>query len=160
MKRTIEALATGFYVGKIRFMPGTWGTLWGLPLAWLLARFSPITYMLGAAFVLLVAIAVAELYEIHTQAHDLGEVVIDEVVGMVIALTWLPQTWQAYLAGFLLFRFFDILKPPPIRQIDQRIRGGVGTVLDDVAAGLAANVILQIVYTQTTWLGVKLQYVS
>lgn len=141
-------------------MPGTFGTLWGLPLVWIFARMGPQGYMLAAILLLLISIAVAELYEVQSGAHDLGEVVIDEVIGYVIALTWLPQTWQSYVAGFVAFRFFDILKPPPIRQIDQRIRGGLGTVLDDVAAGLAANIVLQIVYANTDWLGETLRYVS
>ena len=153
MKRLVESLATGFYFGKIPFMPGTFGTLWGLPLAWLLLPLGPIPYMVISVALILIASVIAEFHERFTQSHDPGEIVIDEVVGYVIAMTWMPMTWQAFLAAFLAFRFFDILKPFPIRQIDRNIKGGLGTVLDDVAAGLAANVVLQIIYMQTMWLG-------
>jgi phosphatidylglycerophosphatase A len=85
--------------------------------------------------------------------HDPGEIVIDEVIGYVIAATWLPLTWQTFVAAFVVFRLFDIWKPFPIRQIDQKAKGGLGTVLDDVAAGIAANMVLQFVYAQTGLLG-------
>jgi phosphatidylglycerophosphatase A len=156
-RRIVESLATGLYLGKIPFAPGTWGTLLGIPLAWVLMKTGPVPYMVIAVVLVLFASVIAELHERYTKAHDPKEIVIDEIVGYVIAITWLPQTWQSYLAAFIAFRFFDILKPPPIRQIDQKIEGGLGTVLDDVAAGLAANIILQIVATQTTWLGVQLR---
>lgn len=136
-------------------MPGTWGTLWGIPLAWLLMQAGPLPYMVLAIALVLLASVIAELHERYTNAHDPGEIVIDEVVGYVIAFTWLPGTWQAFVGAFVAFRFFDILKPFPIRQIDRKIKGGLGTVLDDVAAGIAANIVLQLIYTQTAWLGEK-----
>ncbi len=152
-KRIIEALATGLYLGKIPFMPGTWGTLLGLPLAWAFAQASPVVYMLLTIAFLFFSIFIAELYERNFKTHDPGEVVIDEVIGYLIAFTWLPLTWQSFLAAFVVFRFFDILKPPPIRTIDAKVTGGLGVVLDDVAAGLASNVVLQIVLLKTNWLG-------
>ncbi len=155
-QRIIEGLATGLYLGKIPFMPGTFGTLLGLPLVWLMLRVSPIGYLLLAVLLIFFAALVCELHERLTKSHDPSEIVIDEVVGYVIAFTWLPNTWQSFAAAFVMFRVFDILKPFPIRTIDQRVKGGLGTVLDDVAAGLAANVILQIIYTKTAWLGVQL----
>ena len=81
---------------------------------------------------------------------DLG---IDEIVGYLIAMTWLPLNWISLGLAFVLFRFFDILKPWPIREIDQRVGGGLGVVVDDVAAGIAASLILQVIYVQTNWLG-------
>lgn len=155
-KRIIEWLATGFYVGKIPFMPGTFGTLWGIPVVWALAQAGPYAYMIGVIALLFFAALVAQLYEHFTSEHDPGEVIIDEVVGYAVAMTWLPLTWQAFLAGFLLFRVFDIWKPFPIRQVDRKISGGLGTVLDDVLAGLVCSIILQIIYTQTAWLGESL----
>lgn len=118
-----------------------------------LNHFGPIGYMLGSIMFLFLSVAIAELYEAVTGTHDPGEIVIDEVVGYVVTMTWLPKTGLFLLAGFLLFRFFDIVKPYPIRIIDQKVRGGMGTVLDDVAAGLVANIILQLIFTQTNWLG-------
>lgn len=156
-QRIIEVLATAFYVGKIRWMPGTFGTLWGLPLAWILVQGGPYFYMFATVLLLFLAVGVSELHELHFQAHDSSEVVIDEIVGYLVALTWLPSTWQSFVAAFLLFRFFDILKPFPIGYIDRKIHGGLGTVLDDVAAGLASNILLQILYAKTIWLGTQLQ---
>ncbi|RYZ76039.1 MAG: phosphatidylglycerophosphatase A [Proteobacteria bacterium] len=134
-------------------MPGTFGTLLGLPLAWAFAQGSPTAYMIKAIVFLFFSVAVAELYERIFKTHDPKEIVIDEVIGYVIAMTWLPLTWQSFLAAFVVFRFFDIVKPPPISAIDRRVKGGFGTVLDDVAAGLASSVILQIVLAETNWLG-------
>ncbi len=153
-KKLIVCLATGFYLGKIRWAPGTWGTLLGVPVVLGLQVFGPMGYMLGTIMLLFVSVAVAELYEVVTGTHDPGEIVIDEVIGYVVTMTWLPKTAWFLLVGFMLFRFFDILKPYPIRVIDQKIRGGMGTVLDDVAAGLVANIIMQLIFTQTNWLGV------
>ena len=154
MKRKIvEFLATGFYTGRIRPAPGTWGTLVGVPVAYLFKLGSPMFYMVASIVLLFVAVAIAEVYEMMTGHHDTGEVVIDEVVGYVIALTWLPPTWQFFVAGFVVFRIFDIWKPYPISVMDQKIRGGLGTILDDVAAGLVSNFVLQVIYQKTDWLG-------
>jgi phosphatidylglycerophosphatase A len=154
-RKIVEFLATGFYLGKIRPAPGTWGTLLGVPVAYALTFGSHFSYMLGSILLLAFAVAVAEIYEVITGHHDTSEIVIDEVVGYVIAMTWLPATWQFFTAAFFVFRFFDILKPYPINIMDQKIRGGLGTILDDVAAGLVSNVVLQLIYVKTTWLGTQ-----
>ncbi len=154
-RKIVEFLATGFYVGRIRPAPGTWGTLVGIPFALLFKQGSPFFYMVASIALLFFAVEVAEVYEMVTGHHDTGEVVIDEIVGYVIALTWLPMTWQFFVAGFFVFRILDIWKPYPISVIDQKVRGGLGTILDDVAAGLLTNLILQIVYQKTDWLGHK-----
>lgn len=154
----VEILATGFYAGKIKPAPGTWGTIVAIPiavgLAWM-TRFVPLAYLALSIASVFVASIIAELHERNSGAHDPGEIVVDEIVGYLIAAAWLPFTWQTFVAAFVAFRFFDILKPFPISYIDRKIEGGLGTVLDDVAAGIIANVILQIVYTQTAWLGVR-----
>lgn len=152
-RKIIEFLATGFYLGRLPKAPGTWGTLLGVPVVWLLKQGGPTTYMLGAIALLLFSIVICEVHEMLSGQHDSGQVVIDEVVGFVITMTWLPATPPFLLAGFAVFRFLDILKPFPIRYIDNKVRGGVGTVLDDVAAGLAGNIILQVIYQNTAWLG-------
>jgi len=71
-------------------------------------------------------------------------------------MTWLPMTWQSMLFGFVLFRVLDILKPFPIGFIDKKVQGGLGVIADDVVAGLIANIALQVVYSQTNWLGARL----
>ena len=163
-KQIVDFLATGFYSGKIPFAPGTWGTVVAIPVAYFFAWIcglisgggeSPFYLVLCVIGVALASL-IAELHERYTDAHDPKEITIDEVIGYMITVAWLPLTWQAYLAAFVVFRFFDILKPFPISYMDKNIKGGLGTVLDDVAAGLVANFILQLVYMKTDWLGAHL----
>lgn len=153
----IEMLATFFYVGKISKAPGTWGTLATLPLWFFMSKLNPIWYMVITFVIVILGIFVCQMYENQKGSHDSKEIVIDEVAGFLITMTWLPFTWQSVVFGFMLFRFFDILKPPPIRQLDQKVQGGVGVMIDDVAAGILANFLLQIVYNQTGWLGAQIQ---
>ncbi len=126
-------------------------------MAWLMMKAGPVLYMVIAVVGVGIASVIAELHERNSQTHDAGEIVIDEVIGYVIAATWLPVTWQTFVAAFVAFRVFDIWKPFPIRQIDQKAKGGLGTVLDDVAAGIAANMVLQLIYGHTGWLGETLR---
>ena len=96
---------------------------------------------------LLVVLAcwVADRAERALGEHDSGEIVIDEVVGMLIALLWIPPTFPNLAIGFLLFRVFDIVKVWPASTIDRRLPGGVGVVLDDVVSGIYANLLMQLV---------------
>ncbi len=159
-QRINELLATFFYLGRAPAMPGTVGTLGAIPLVFLFSLFGLYGYM-GAVFVFaLIAIYVAEQYEQAVQNHDPKEIVIDEVVGFLITMFWLPLTWQAFLAGFILFRVLDIIKPFPISAIDRRANGGFGTVTDDIVAGVIANLVLQFVYTQTHWLGAQWMHLT
>lgn len=152
--RVTELLATFFYLGRAPYMKGTIGTLGAIPFVFLFSLFGGYVYMLLTFATLVLALVVCEAYDMMVQNHDAPEVVIDEVAGYLIAMMWLPMTWQAFLYSFILFRFLDIVKPPPISTIDQKVRGGFGVVLDDALAGVVANFILQIVYSQTDWLGV------
>jgi len=154
--KTATLLATFFYLGKAPKAPGTVGTFGALPVVLLFAMLGSLGYMLAAFLFTLFAIFVSHVYETHFDGHDHKEIVIDEVAGFVIAMTWLPLSWQSFLMAFLLFRLFDIWKPFPISWLDQKVQGGLGVVVDDVAAGLVANVILQAIFTQTSWLGYQL----
>ena len=157
-QKIIILLATFFGSGKLPKSPGTWGTLATIPLWYLMAKnLHAITYMIVTLVLCVAAILISQAYENMTNTHDSKEIVIDEVVGFLITMTWLPMTWQSLVAGFVLFRIIDITKPPPIRQLDQKIKGGVGVVIDDIAAGLVCNIILQMVYTYTPWLGAQFQ---
>ena len=109
--------------------------------------------MISALAFTIFAIFVAEAYEQLMSTHDAKEVVIDEVAGYLVAMTWLPLTWQSFVFSFLLFRCLDICKPYPIGFLDKNIKGGMGVVVDDIAAGLVSNVVLQWVFLQTHWLG-------
>jgi phosphatidylglycerophosphatase A len=141
--KTVVWVATGFYTGNIPWAPGTFGTLPGLFLCFYLARLPISASILLILALIGLAFWVAGEAEKILGQKDPGCIVIDEMAGMAVALVAIPFTLQTAIAGFLLFRFFDICKPPPIRAIDKRVRGGVGIVMDDVVAGVFANLILR-----------------
>ena len=146
MKSRDEAvlfLATGFYIGNIPFAPGTFGTLIGLPLCFMLGRIALAPAILCALIFIFLAVWIADKAEKILKKDDPGCIVIDEIAGMMVALIGLPFNLATAVTGFILFRALDILKPVPIRNLDKRIPGGLGVVADDVAAGIIANLILR-----------------
>ena len=149
-------LATFFGVGKSPWAPGTVATAATIPVWYLLSLTGPLIYMVVTVVLVFVGVAAANAYEEASQTHDSKEIVIDEVVGFLITMTWLPLTWQSLLIGFAVFRVLDILKPPPIRQLDQQVKGGFGVMVDDIAAGIIGSIIMQILYNQTNWLGMQI----
>jgi phosphatidylglycerophosphatase A len=143
VRRVALALATCFGVGRARVAPGTLGTAVAVPLAWLMAPLSPAVYVTIVTGFVLVAMLVADVAERSLGGHDPRAIVIDEVAGYLVACTTVPRSAAGWLvAAFVLFRVLDIGKPPPICWIDEDVPGGVGIVLDDVAAGALAAVIL------------------
>lgn len=153
MKLFLVKLATLFGVGLVPKAPGTFGTLAAIPLVWGLSLAGPLVYMAVTILLLPVAVLACEFYEQSKGGHDHKEIVIDEVLGFLITMVWMPMTWQAIVIGFVLFRVLDITKPLFIGYLDKKVQGGLGVVLDDVAAGLVASLIMQVLYTQTNWLG-------
>lgn len=149
----IKALATGFGLGYLPKAPGTWGTLLGIPLFLGLSQLGIMSYMALTAATVVLAVMVCELAAPYFEKQDSPHIVIDEIAGFLVTMTWLPVTWQSVLAGFLLFRILDAVKPGPIGFLDRKVKGAVGVVADDIAAGIFANLILQLVYTQTSLLG-------
>ncbi|MGH7905682.1 MAG: phosphatidylglycerophosphatase A family protein [Candidatus Binataceae bacterium] len=141
-------LATGFYSGYAPRAPGTAGSVVGAIVWWVI--FVPLLRASPAAAVLLFAILFAAGCVISGQAEEiLGQpdspmIVIDEVLGMVATLFFHPMTWPFLIGGFIAFRFFDILKPPPARQIDRYMKGGTAVMLDDLAAAIYASLVLEI----------------
>lgn len=144
MDKLFMFIATGAYSGYLPKAPGTWGSLVGV-LLWLPMRnLAIIPYATGVAVLFVVGTAAAGAAEKIVDRPDPGLVVIDEIVGQLIALALVPQHPAAVVAAFGLFRFFDILKPFPVGWLDQHIHGGLGIMLDDVVAGLYALIILQL----------------
>ena len=143
--KLILFLATGGYAGYCPVMPGTVGTLWGIPLLLLMARFSLVVR--GGALLLLTVIAVWLSSEAAKmlKEKDPSCIVIDEVIGFLVASLVIPVTALNIVFIFLLFRFFDIVKPFPVGLIDRKIGGGLGVVLDDVVAGLYGAVLFSLV---------------
>lgn len=149
-------LATLFGIGKLSKAPGTLATLATIPIWYVLAQAGPLIYMAVVFILFPLGVWASQVYENQSDTHDSKEIVIDEVVGYLITMTWMPFTWQSVLFGFLLFRFFDIVKPPPIRQLDKKIPGGFGVMVDDVAAGIISSILMQLIYNQTNWLGMQI----
>jgi phosphatidylglycerophosphatase A len=134
-------LATGFGVGYVPRAPGTVGSLLGLGL-WALLPESAVVQ--GAVIVALFIVGTwsATVAERHLHMTDPGPVVIDEVLGMLMTLVLNPVSWLGALAGFLLFRLFDIVKPYPTNRFE-RLHGGLGVMADDAMAGVYANLALR-----------------
>jgi phosphatidylglycerophosphatase A len=144
--RAVIFLATGLLIGNVPFAPGTFGSLIGLPLAFLLSR---LNLLLSVSFILLFvffAIAVASAAEKILSKKDPAKIVIDEIAGLMVTFAGLPFNLKTAIAGFIIFRAFDILKPFPIRTLERNVPGGGGVVLDDVLAGIYANLILRLAF--------------
>jgi phosphatidylglycerophosphatase A len=141
-------VATFFGIGRLRPGPGSWGSAAAVVLsagvAYLLSPSlrTPVAIAL-AVLVTLIGIPAATRVSRASGVKDPQFVVIDEVAGQLITLIAVPLTWKTFLAGFILFRAFDIIKPPPVRQLE-RLPEGTGIVLDDVAAGILALVAMHL----------------
>ena len=158
LRRVRLAIATGFGSGLAPVAPGTFGTA-GALVAFLpfapLASGHPFLFALSVAGMTMVAVWASEGAEAHYRRHDVGNIVIDEWVGFFATMIAVPSNVRTLALAFVLFRFFDIVKVPPARQIDKRWPGGWGVVLDDVVSGIYANVVLQIALRLApSWLGV------
>jgi len=142
------AIATFFGVGRLHPGPGTWGSavtvlLWYAACQGLAPNLRTPVVIALAILITLIGIPAATRVARAYGKKDPQFVVIDEVAGQLIALIAVPVAWKSFLAGFILFRAFDITKPPPVRQLE-RLPEGTGIVLDDVAAGLYALIVMQV----------------
>jgi phosphatidylglycerophosphatase A len=137
-------LATGFGVGYSPIAPGTLGTLVAIPIYYFLSEIHFPLYEITLIGFFFLAVWVSEKTESISGKKDDPRIVIDEIMGFFITMLWMTKTSFFILIGFVLFRFFDILKPFPIRRFE-KIKGGYGVVLDDVMAGIFANVILRLI---------------
>lgn len=138
-------LSSGGFIGNIPFAPGTFGSLLGLPLCFILSKINLGVSILFLVMFVSLAIWVCNKAQRLIQEKDPGCIVIDEISGMMLSLTGIPFNLISASAGFVIFRLLDIFKPFPIRAIEKKITGGAGIVLDDVAAGIISNIILRIV---------------
>ena len=138
-------LAFGFGSGLAKKAPGTCGTLAAVPLYLLITQTGNLAYSLFTLIATVAGIWICGIAADKLGEHDFGGIVWDEVAGYLISLWLIPFSWQAVVMGFVLFRFFDILKPWPIKIADRRIKGGFGIMLDDVLAAIIANVILRLI---------------
>lgn len=141
MRRLVMFAASGAGLGYIPIASGTWGSLLGPPVFWLVAgwQLSVPTTLIAYAAAVLAATWIAGRAEEILAEHDSHVIVIDEIVGYLAATLFLAPTWENTLIAFAAFRAFDIVKPFPAGSIDRSLGGGAGVVLDDVAAGIYAN---------------------
>jgi phosphatidylglycerophosphatase A len=141
----VHFLAFGFGSGLAAKMPGTFGTLAALPLVVLLSHISSFSvYLIITILVCVLGIWICGKTAEDMGVHDDSSIVWDEVAGMLITMLAVPLSWQTVLVGFMLFRFFDILKPWPISYLDKHVHGGFGIMIDDVLAGLFAVACLHL----------------
>jgi phosphatidylglycerophosphatase A len=137
-------IATGFYSGYLPKAPGTWGSLVGILLFYLMHGLSLPVYLAVVSSLFVVGSFVAGEAEKILDNRDPGVVVVDEIVGMLITMIAVPLEPLTMVLGFILFRVFDIAKPFPVNFFDRRLHGGLGIMLDDVVAGLYSLIILQL----------------
>lgn len=142
--KTVVMTATGFYIGRSPKAPGTLGTLLGIPVCLALASLPLVPAAIALVLFIGASVWVSDRAEKALGAHDPGCIVIDEVAGLAVALIGLPVTPGVLVVGFVLFRIFDILKPPPIRTMERLLKGGWAVVMDDVVAGVIVNGILRL----------------
>jgi phosphatidylglycerophosphatase A len=142
-RRPHHWIAYGFGAGLSRRAPGTVGTLAAVPLYLLLSPLPLIWYLFALLLAFLIGVWACGKTARELNAHDPSAIVWDEFLGFLVTMTAAPPGWAWVVAGFVLFRLFDILKPWPIRELDLRVRGGLGVILDDLLAGLLAWAAIQ-----------------
>ncbi len=138
-------IAQGAYAGRAPVAPGTAGTLVGvlLYLLWL-KGLSPVIYSVVCLFLIVLGTWAAGRAEEILGRTDHPSIVIDEIAGYMVSMFLVPPAWGFMIAGFFLFRFFDIVKPFPLKRL-QELHGGPGVMLDDIGAGIYTNIVLQVV---------------
>lgn len=139
----IKLLASVFYLGYIPVMPGTFGSLAGL-MMYLLVGNNHTLYISATILAFLLGLFISHPAEDAFCERDSRKIVIDELCGMMLTYLFIPFSIKRLFAGFLLFRLFDILKPPPLRRLHM-LPGGFGVMMDDIGAGLYSNLILRII---------------
>ncbi|MEJ2682810.1 MAG: phosphatidylglycerophosphatase A [Candidatus Sulfobium sp.] len=139
----LKNVATLGFVGYMPFAPGTWGSAAGLLFVSSL-DLSPVVQFLVITSGIVVGIISSDTAEDVIGERDSGKIVIDEFIGYLVAVFYVPHTYVFLIAGFLLFRIFDILKPFPINRIDESMSGGLGIMADDLLAGIYAGILLRL----------------
>lgn len=143
-RKLVLFLSSNAGLGYAPFAPGTFGTLAGIPVFYYLSCFSwPLQLLTLTAILFLSFWACDVAGKIYDEADD-GRIVIDELIGYLITTAFLPFSWPVAILGFIWFRIFDIIKPPPASWFDREMKNGLGVTLDDVMAGIYAAIALRI----------------
>ena len=143
----IHFLALGFGSGLVPKAPGTFGTLAAVPLVVLMSSISNVYLAVIILLMSVFGIYICGKAAADAGIHDHGAIVWDEIVGLLITMFMMPISWQSILTGFILFRFFDILKPWPISYLDKNCHGGFGIMIDDIVAGFAAWLCMWFIFS-------------
>jgi phosphatidylglycerophosphatase A len=144
-EKLVMFLATGCFVGNIPGAPGTFGSIVGLLFCPFLSRAGlPFASVIVFVFIVFAIVIAGEAEKIIKQ-KDPGRIVIDEIAGIMVTLLGLPFNFISVISGCFIFRILDIIKPFPIRSIENRLSGGAAIVMDDVAAGIMGNCLLRAV---------------
>ena len=136
-------IATLAGIGRLPIAPGSWGSLVTALAAFAIFHYLSIIYIfLLISVITLIGVRASGVYGRRQAVEDPQDVVIDEVAGQMLALAFAPPHWAWYLAGFALFRLFDITKPFPANWCDRNLKGGIGVMADDLVAGLYAMILI------------------
>jgi len=146
MTNPIHFLAFGFGSGLAPFAPGTFGTLIAIPLYLLMLNLSFSMYLLLVAIVCIIGVWICDKSSKMLGVHDHSGIVWDEFAGFFITMLAAPAGWIWIVAGFALFRLFDIWKPWPISWLDKKVEGGLGIMVDDIVSGIYALICLQLIH--------------
>ncbi|MGA1862482.1 phosphatidylglycerophosphatase A [Deferribacter thermophilus] len=144
MHTFLKLVATGLNVGFITVAPGTFGTLATIPLIIITLKLSIFWKFLIFITLLIVGIIASEYYEHYYDKGDPSEVVIDEIAAYYLVMIFTPYNLLNLFLSFIIFRFFDILKPYPIKNLEDNLSGGVGIMLDDIVAALYTIIVMLI----------------
>ena len=147
LRKLILLISSNAGLGYAPIASGTFGTLAGIPCYYYLSRLDlPLQLLSLLAILFLSFWAAEEAGKLYGEADD-GRIVIDELIGYLITVAFLPFSWSTAIIGFLWFRLFDIIKPPPANWFDREMKNGVGVTLDDVVAGIYALIALRLFLT-------------
>tara|TARA_B100000900_G_scaffold89670_1_gene73065 strand:- start:14281 stop:14733 length:453 start_codon:yes stop_codon:yes gene_type:complete len=143
----LRFILTGFYIGKIKYAPGTFGTLLAIPLFLLIQDLNLISKILFVFLFFLLSLfllSISYKRKVFDEIDD-KSIVIDEIIGYLVFIIFFENTLFDLTVGFLLFRLFDIIKPYPISLIDKKMKNALGVILDDIIAGLFSGITLFII---------------
>lgn len=143
----LKFILTGFYIGKIKYAPGTFGTLLAIPIFLLIYDFNLITKISIVFLLFLISLFLLSQSYKKQVFKDIDDksIVIDEVIGYLIFIVFFDNTLFVLFSSFLIFRLFDIVKPYPISLIDKKMKNAFGVILDDIIAGLFSGITLFII---------------
>ena len=144
LRHPVNFLALGFGSGLVPVAPGTAGTLVAIPVYLLLQPLAPGIYLPLVVALFVAGIPICAFTAKRLDVHDHPGIVWDEVVGYLVTMAFAPAGWLWVVAGFVLFRIFDVAKPWPIKWLDRQVHGGFGIMLDDLVAGVFSAAVLQL----------------